>query len=145
MTVFSAPLEDHANGTSVTSQRGSALDLSPCRQLVETRVGVNCPWFELIIPTLKTISSRRFRKLTLTIFHPMPKIRLEDWAELDKEISVLAQRVKASAGNDALEVLIRCSPTVSRTQLSEIEGALPLVSSDVRVSLRTERLPLLIR
>ena len=65
----------------------------------------------------------------------------EDWAGLDGGIFALAKRIKATAGNDMLEVLIRCCTIFGWIEFSEIEGALPLISSDVRVSLRTERLP----
>ena len=101
----------------------------------------NYAWFGFIFIVLGTISSRRFRKLTIDIARPGPKINPEDWGLLDKGVFELVKRVKATAGNNMLEVLIRCSTTVGGIQLSEIEGALPLVSSDVRVSLRTEHLP----
>lgn len=94
-----------------------------------------------VIATLGTVSSRQFRKLTVDIADPIPKIKLEDWAEFDKGVFALAKRVKATGGKDMLEVLVRYSTTVGGTQISEVEGALPLISSDICVALRTEYLP----
>ena len=110
-------------------------------KLVGIHAQSNYAWFGFIFIVLGTISSRRFRKLTIDVARPGPKINPEDWGLLDKGVFELVKRVKATAGNNMLEVLIRCSTTVGGIQLSEIEGALPLVSSDVRVSLRTEHLP----
>ena len=55
---------------------------------------------------------------------------------------MLAKRVKATARNNTLEVMICCYLTdLGGTELSEIEEALPLISRNDRVSLRTEYLP----
>ena len=122
----------------------SAFDLSPCKKLVEIHARLNSPNFALLIPTLRTVSSHRFRKLTVLITPPIPKIKLDNWAELDQEISALAKRVKATVGNGRLEVVI-CSylTNLGGTPLSEIPGgALPLISWNEHVSLRTEYLPI---
>ena len=122
----------------------SAFDLSPCERLVEIHARLNSPDFSLITPTLRTVSSHLFRKLTVFITPPKPKIKPENWAKLDQEIFELAKRVEATVGNDRLEVVI-CSylTSLGETQLSEIPGgALPLISWNENVSLRTEYLPL---
>jgi hypothetical protein len=125
-------------GFTANPQSASAFDLSPCQEIVEIHAQLRYPWFELITPTLKTVSSRRLRKLTLDILRPKSEIIPGHWVKLDAEIFALANRVDATAGNDVLEVLISWPTTVGGTQLSEIERALPLVSSDARVSLRVE-------
>ena len=130
-----APQEGPLTRRTATSRRGSGFDLSTCKELVEIHARLDYGLLGLIIATLKTVLSRKFRKLTVDI--ALPKIKPEDWAEFDKEIFVLAKRVCATAGNDALEVLIRRRMAPGGTQLSEIERVLPLVSLSARVSLRT--------
>ena len=121
---------------------GLALDLSPCEKLVEIRAGYDFATFASIIAILRTVSSRRFRKLTLLMTSHATEIKLEAWAELEEEISALATRVGATDGNDTLEVVIcSSSKTLGETQLSEIEEVFPLISRDACVSLRTEDLP----
>ena len=116
----------------------SAFDLSPCEKLVEIHARLNSPDFSLITPTLRTVSSHRFRKLTVFITPPKPKIKPENWAKLEEDISAPAKRVGATAGNDTLEVVICSSKTLGSTLLSEV---LSLISQDACVSLRMEDLP----
>ena len=125
------------------SVRRSGFDLSPCGELVEIHVQFSYAKFAPVIATLRTVSSRRFRKLTLLITPPIPKTGAGgQWSKLDEEVTVLAKRVKATARNNTLEVMICCYLTdLGGTELSEIEEALPLISRNDRVSLRTEYLP----
>ena len=58
--------------------------------------------------------------------------------KLGKEISALAKRVGATAGENTLEAVVCYS---GGTLLSKIEGVLPLISRDAHVSLQTEDLP----
>ena len=122
---------------------GLVLDLSPCERLIEINARLNFAKFALIIATLRTVSSPRFRNLILFIPPPIPNIKLVDWVKLDEEVSALAKRVGATTENDKLKVVIRSySTTLGGTQLSEIGEALPLSSQNIHVSLRTEYLPL---
>ena len=123
-------------GFTATPQSDSAFDLSPCKELVELHAQLKHSWFGFITRTLGTISSRRFRKLTLVTPGSIPDTNPNYWVELDTAIVELAKRVDATAGNDVLQVLIGRRPTVDGTQLSKIK-VLPLTSSDTRVSLRT--------
>ena len=60
---------------------------------------------------------------------------------LDSEVTALAERVNATAVTDRLEVVFSYYSTgLGEIGLSEIEGALPRIASDARVSLRVEKL-----
>ena len=117
---------------------GQAFNLTRCETLVEIRARSHSAEFEFIIATLRTVSSRRFRKLTLLTTSQVTKIKLEAWAKLEEEISALVKRVGATAGNDTLEVVICSSSKTLGDRLSEV---LPLISQDACVSLRMEDLP----
>ena len=83
--------------------------------------------------------SPRFRKLSLLIFPPVGDA---EWELLNKEVPALAERVNAAAVADRLEVVFSYYSTgLGETGLSEIEGTLPRIASDARVSLRVEKLP----
>ena len=121
---------------------GLVLDLSPCEKLVEIHAVLPCAKFTLTIATLRTVSSHRFRKLVLLLPSPITHIRLVDWAKLDKEVSALAKRVGATAGNDKLEVVVRyCRAILGETQPFAIGDALPLCSRNIRVSLQASTSP----
>ena len=119
----------------------SGSDLSHCGKLVEIHVRFSYAKLAPVIATLRTVSSHRFRKLTLLITPPIPWTNPRDWAKLDKEVSALAKRVGVTAGNDTLEVVI-CSylTDLGGTGLSETGRALPLISRNACVSLRTVRI-----
>ena len=120
----------------------SGFDLSPCKKLVEIHVWLKSAEFALTIATLRTVSTRRFRKLTILVTSRLPEITMRDWERLDEEISALAERVRATAWDDMMEVVI-CTylTSLGDTQLSEIEGVLFLTSRNTSVTLRTEHLP----
>ena len=120
--------------------RPAKLDLSPCEELSEIKVQLINPRFRKIIPILRTIASPRFRKLWFLVYSSDrgdPK-----WALLDKEVPALAERVNATAAADRLEVVFSNYPAgVGGMGLSEIEGVLPRIVSNARVSLRVEEFP----
>ena len=60
----------------------------------------------------------------------------------DKEVIAPAERVNTTAVADRLEVVFSYYSTgLGEIRLSKIEGALPRIASDARVSLWVERLP----
>ena len=119
------------------------LDPSPCKKLVEVRGRFHHARFKMFISVLNNITSPRFRKLTIFITPPIPAVDPKEWGELETAVVALATRVGATAGSDVLEVLISSYHTVlGGTKLCEIEGALPLIASNSRVSLRTEYVPI---
>ena len=92
---------------------------------------------------LGTVQSPRFRKLSIFISPPIPPIRPAEWGKLDAAVIELVKRVNTTDVSDKLEVLFSSYfYPQGGTQLSEIEGALPLAASDARVSLRTEYIAL---
>ena len=120
------------------------LDLSPCGELVEIQARFNHANFDKIVLILNTVASPRFRKLTVFIVPPVPSIkRLEwEWEESDEAVTALAKRVNATAASDTLEVLFSSYSTIfGELVLSDVERVLPRMSSDARVSLRTENAP----
>lgn len=131
------------SGIGPLSRPLTSLDLSPCKGLVEIHGRFYHSQFEALISILRTVGSPRFRKLSIFIAPPIPAIKPDEWARLDVAVGELAKRVQATAGSGTLEVLFSSYSTVlGGVQLSEIEGALPLISSDARVSLRTKYIPL---
>ena len=118
------------------------VDLSPCEEPSEIQTQFIYPNFGKIIPILKTITSPWFRKLSFFIFPPVGDA---EWVLFDKEVIAPAERVNTTAVADRLEVVFSYYSTgLGEMGLSEIEGALPRIASDARVSLRVERLPLLL-
>jgi len=116
-----------------------SLDLSPCERLVEIQARFAHCEFDSIIPTLKTVVSPRFRKLTFFIIPPLPAVKTDAWAKLDEEVTALAKRVNATAVDDRLQVLFSSySKILGGIKLSEVEMALPRIASNACVSLRAE-------
>ena len=116
---------------------GSAFNLSPCGKLEEIYARFDFADFAFLIANLRTVSSHKFRKLTILLTSNVPKIKRDAWVKLGKEVSALAKRVGAT-GNNKLEVAVYYS---GGTLLSKIEQVSPLISPDARVSLQTEDLP----
>ena len=75
--------------------------------------------FGKIIPILRTIASRRFRKPSFFIFPPVGDA---EWVLLDKEVIALAERVNATAVADRLECFLTTLRAWAKWDFSRSKG-----------------------